>query len=122
MARNLLSTLKKSGGNIGMVSVRVSVRPSVRSGFPAIVWKSNHSINFEFYVGICWVSVQNWLAFGWHWPNFGALVAKDDLKWAKKVVSDHHVNKYSHNLIQICGVHLLGECSEIIHVDTILAL
>ena len=93
----------------------VSLRPSVRLGFPTIIWKSNHSILFKFGVGICWVSVQNWFAFEGHWPNFGHLVAKNDWKWAKMVVSDHYLEKYSHNPIQTCGVHLLGECSEMIH-------
>ena len=30
------------------------------------------------------------------------------------MVSDHYLKKYSHNPIQTCGVHLLGQCSEMI--------
>ena len=59
---------------------RVSVRWSVCPGFPTIIWKSNGSIHLKFGVGIYWVSVQNWFAFGWRWPNFGPPVAK---KWLK---------------------------------------
>ena len=55
-------------------------RPSVRPGFPTIIWKSNYSINFEFGLCICWVSVQKWFAFGQRWPNFGPLVAEKRLE------------------------------------------
>ena len=62
------------------LSFRTLVRPCVRQRFPTIIWKSNHSINFKFGVSICWISVQNWFAFGRHWPNFGPVVARKRLK------------------------------------------
>ena len=115
----------KSGGDIRMVSVcpciRPCVRPSVHPGFLTIIWKSNHSINFKFIACICWVSVQNWLTFGWHWPNVGPLVAKKGWKWVQMVVSDHYQKKYSYNPIQTCGVHLLGKCSGMICFGAMLA-
>ena len=66
-------------------SVHPSLRLSVRLGFPSIIWKSNHLINFKFSVCICWVSVQNWFSFGSHWPNFGPLVAKKLLEMGQNV-------------------------------------
>ena len=129
----LLSPPPKSGGDIGMVSVRV--RASVCPWFPTIIWKNNHSIHFKFGLGICWVSVQNWFAwpnFGIHFklgvytywvsvqkwfafwpdlPNFGPLVAT---KWLKMVVSDHNLEEFSRKPIQTCCLHLLSECSEFI--------
>ena len=65
-----------SGGDIWMVSVH----PSVRRGFPNIIWKNNHSINFKFSVSICWLSVQNQIAFGRRWTNVTPLVALKRLK------------------------------------------
>ena len=97
---------QKSGGDIGMVSV--CVRASVCPWFPTIIWKNNHSIHFKFSLGIFWVSVQNWFA----WPNFGPL--KNYCKWAKMVVSDHYLKKYSCNPFQTWCVHLLGECPDMI--------
>ena len=38
--------------------------------FPTIIWKSIHSIQFILAVYTSLVSVQNWLAFQPHWPNF----------------------------------------------------
>ena len=37
------------------------------------------------------------------------------------VVSDHYLKKYSHDPIQTWCVHLLGECSELIHFWAMLA-
>ena len=76
-------------------------------GFPTIIWKSIHTIQFK--LSEYWVTVQNWFAFWPCWQNFGPLVAT---KWPKMVVSDHYLKKYSHNPIQTWCVHLLGDCSE----------
>ena len=46
---------------------------------------------------------------------------KNDWKWFKMVVSHHYLKKYSHDLIQTCGFHLLGERSEMIHFWVMLA-
>ena len=73
--------------------------------------KSIHTIKFKLTVYTCWVSLQNWVAFGPRWLNFGSLVAT---KWLKIVISDHYLKKYSCKLIQTRCVHLLGECSELI--------
>ena len=67
-----LSPLTKSEGDIVMMCIHASIRPV----FATIIWKANDSINFKFYVCVCWVSFQVWFAFGWHWSNFGPLVAK----------------------------------------------
>ena len=89
--------------------------------FPTVIWKSIHTIQFKLVVYTCWVSVQNWFAFGPCWPNFGPLVAT---KWLKIVVSDHNLKKSIHaiqfKLGQWC-VHLLGECSELIRFWATLA-
>ena len=37
------------------------------------------------------------------------------------VVSYHYLKKYSYNPIQTCGVHLFGECSELIRFWAMLA-
>ena len=66
------------------------MRASVRPEFPTIIWKSNHSIDFKFGVCIYWVNVQNWFAFRPRWPNFGPLVAKNNWKWVKMLVSDRY--------------------------------
>ena len=70
-----------------------------------------HGIQFKLGVYTYLVSVQNWFAFRAHWPNFGPLVAT---KLLKMVVSDHYLEKYSHNPIQTWCVHVLDDCSELI--------
>ena len=95
----------KLGGAIRMLSVP----PSVHLGFPPIIWKSNHSINFKFGVGISWVSVQNWFVLADVGPILALKWPKINWKWVKLLVSDHY-----HNPVQSCGVHLLGESSEFI--------
>ena len=60
--------------------VRVSVRPSIYPGFLIIIWKSNHSIDFKFGVGICWMSVQNWFSFGQCWPSSGKKITENGPK------------------------------------------
>ena len=87
-------------------------------GFRSLSEKSIHTIQFKLVVYTCWVSVQNWFAFGPCWPSFGPLVAT---KWLKMEVSDHYLKKYSCNSIQTWCVHLLGECSELIRSWTTLA-
>ena len=42
-------------------------------------------------------------------------VKNNNWKWLQMMVSDHYLKKDPHNPIQTCGVHLLGECSELIH-------
>ena len=101
--------------------IQTSVRLSIHLGFPTIIWKSNHSINFKFCLCICLVSVQNWFTFGPRWPNFVPLVAKNQLEMGQNVGLWPLSQKYSHNPIQTCGVHLLGECSEFIHYWATLA-
>ena len=51
------------------------------------------------------------LAQFWHLSG-----QKNYWKWGQTVVSDHYLKKYSHNPIpiQTCGVHLLGDCSDLI--------
>ena len=56
-------------------------------------------------------NVQNWIAFGPRWPNFGPLVAKTMTENGPKFC-DHYLKKYWYNPIQTCGLHLLGACSE----------
>ena len=73
LAWAFLSPLMKLGGDIGMVSVCVSVHPF---GVSDHYLESDHSINFKFDLCICWQSVQNWFTFGWSWLNFGPLVTK----------------------------------------------
>ena len=36
-----------------------------------------HTIQFKLVLYTCWVSNQKWFDFGWPWPNFGPLVAKE---------------------------------------------
>ena len=58
-----------------------------------------------------WVGIQNWFADGTSWPNFGPLVAT---KRMEMVVSHHYLKKYPRNPIYNCGLHLFGECSELV--------
>ena len=115
----LLSLPTKSGGDIGMVIVCPCVRASVRPGFRPLSGKV--ITHFKFGVDIYWVSVQNWFAFGQRRPNFGPLVAKTWLKMGQNGGFRPLSVKYSYNPIQTCGVHLLGECSEMIRFWGLLA-
>ena len=54
-------------------------------------------------------------------PILTLLWPKHDWKWVKMLVSDHYQKKYSHNTIQTCGIHLIGECSELIRFLATLA-
>ena len=73
--------------------------------FPTVISKSIHTIQFKLVVYTCWVCVQNCFAFG-------PLVAENDRKWVKMLVFDNYQKKVLHN--PTCGVHLFGECSELI--------
>ena len=73
--------------------------------FSTIISDGIHPIQFKLVLYTCWVSVQNWLAFGPCWPNFGPLVAP---KWLKLVVSERYLKRYTRNPIQTQCVHLLG--------------
>ena len=64
------------------------------------------SIQFKFVVHTCWVSFQNWFAFGPRWTNFGLLMATI---WPKMVISDHYLKKCSRNPVQVQCIHLLGK-------------
>ena len=74
--------------------------------FSTIIWKIIHAIQFKLYVYSYRVSIQNWFAFGTHWPYFGPLMAK---KLLKLVASDCCMKKYSHNTIHTWFL----ECSQL---------
>ena len=75
--------------------------------FLTIIWNSTHTIQFKLVLYSCEVSVEKWFAFGW--------------SWVKMVVLDHYLKKYSRNPNQTWCLHLLGECSELIHFWAMLA-
>ena len=54
--------------------------------FPTIIWKSIHAIQFKLGVYTYWLSVQNWIAFGPCWPNFGPTVVTKRLKLVVSVI------------------------------------
>ena len=96
---SLLSPPKKSGGDIGMVSIGATVH----LGFLTIIWKSNGSINLKFGDCICWESVQNWSAFGQYWLNFDSFMAKKTLKlgqsWGFRPLSEKLFTQSNSNLV-----------------------
>ena len=70
-----LSPRTKLGGDIGMVNVRSSDR-----GFRPLSGIVITQLISNFVACNCYVSVQNWFAFGQRLPNFDPLVAQKSLK------------------------------------------
>ena len=61
-------------------------------------------------LGECSELIRFWVTMAQFWPS-------SSKKWRKMGYSvgfRHYLKKYSQNPIQTCGVHLLGECSELI--------
>ena len=99
-------------GDIGQILALWWPKDDWKWRFATIIWKCIRAIQFKLGLYTYWVSVQNWLAFGPCWPNFGPLVAT---KWLKMEVLNHYLKKYSCNPIQTWSVHLSGKSSELIH-------
>ena len=93
--------------------VRVSVCPSVQ-GFRPLSGKAITQLISNLVYAFNWWVFKMFSLLG-HIGHFGLYWPKNNWKWVKMVVSDHNLKKHSHNPIQTCGVHLLGQCSEMIH-------
>ena len=108
-----MSPPSKSGGDIGMVSVHAPVRIFRPLFGKVIIQLISNLVNA--FAGSMFRTDS---ILG----NFGPLMAKKN-NWERvqMVISDHYLKKYSHNPIQTCGVHLLGECSELISFWVMLA-
>ena len=107
---------RTENGGFRPLSEKVFMQSNSILVFTLIGWVFR--IQFKLGVYTYWVSVQKWFAFWPCWPKFGPLLAT---KWLKFGVSDHYLEKYSHNRIQTWCLHLLGECSEMICFLTVLA-
>ena len=71
----LLSAPTMSDGDIAPASLRPSISPS-EQWLPGIISKSFNSVYFKPGMCVYWMGVQNCVAFGPRWPNFGLPVAK----------------------------------------------
>ena len=60
-----------------------------------------------------------WAMLDQFWPSSGQKIMTEN--GSKLLVSNHYQKTYSHNPIQTCDVHLLGEFSEFIHFWATLA-